>query len=194
MPMQIYTADAWQRLRDFFDLKGKHNLQLDEVIVPVAVVANIAPELEQLNQPVVYKFSVPATAGLVGKAVLINGLTTDTGRDIVIDRMVGTSASTGRWNIHNTANAPITPIAASTLDKTWRQWPQDGTPPGEMFADEGASTGDDIVSFRNGGNNFWDVAVDELLAFQQAIVCSVVATNVQFEVSMFGRVVRRISG
>jgi len=41
MPMQIGTARAWGRLRDAFDLKGKHSLLLDEVVVPIVLVEDL---------------------------------------------------------------------------------------------------------------------------------------------------------
>jgi len=44
MPMPIGTARAWGRLRDAFDLKGKHNLLLDEVVVPIVLVEDLSKD------------------------------------------------------------------------------------------------------------------------------------------------------
>ncbi len=73
MPMKIGTARAWGRLRDFFDLKGKHELQLDEVIVAVAVVADLT-EADPLADERLAQGGrqEAAAAGFVGQVQLFN--------------------------------------------------------------------------------------------------------------------------
>ncbi len=44
MPTEVQTPGAWVRLADAFRLTGRHRLLLDEVIVPVAIIENLAPE------------------------------------------------------------------------------------------------------------------------------------------------------
>ncbi len=192
MPIPIQTPTAWGRLADLFRLTGRHKLTFDETLVGVVVVADVSSGDLTINEDVVYRFVIPASLVLVGKAVLFNGITTDSGRDIIIDKATGSAANTVPWIIHHTTNAPLAPIAASTLQKNWRQWPQVGTPPGEMFADEGALTGDGIIGMDWISNRTWDVDIGVRLGFQQGIVVSVVSTNDLFNVSLFGRIVPRL--
>lgn len=192
MPMRIYTATAWQRLRDSFDLKGKHDLQLDEIIVPVVVVADLAPGEQEINQQVSYHFDVPASAVANGKAVLFNGITEDSGRDIIIDRLVASSTATVVWELRQTTNAPVTAIGGSTLTKQFLQLPQVGTPPGRMFADSGAITGLEFFRLSNPGNNHYNQELGVRLGFQQGLSLQVVANNTNFHTTFFGRVVARL--
>ena len=159
MPTKVQNAQAWIKLQREFGILGRHKMLLDEVVVPTVVIADLSEDDAALNNLVQYRFSVPAVVATVGKAILFNGVTADSGRDIIIDRIVGSCAVTSPWMVHHTTNAPITPIAASTLDQTFAQWPQVGVPIGRMFADSGAITGDDIVSFRTQGGTVWEIAV-----------------------------------
>ena len=73
MPIKIGTARAWGRLRDLFDLKGKHELQLDEIIVPVVIVENVADELKEGNLGQAQGGRAQAAAvGFIGQVQLFN--------------------------------------------------------------------------------------------------------------------------
>jgi len=73
MPIRIGTAQAWGRLRDAFDLKGKHSLQLDEVVVPVAIVEDLSRDEPLGNLRAAQGgITTAATAAIVGQTQLFN--------------------------------------------------------------------------------------------------------------------------
>ena len=192
MPTEIQTPRQWLALAEEFKLTGRHLLQLDEVIVPVVLVSDLSSPAAALNQKVVYYFNVPASAVANGKAVLFNGVTADTGRDIIIERIVMSMASAQSWELRFTTNAPIAPIAAAQLFKNFRQDPQVGIVPGNMFADSGAITGELIMRPQIQANTFREIEVDIRLGDRRALSLQVAANNVQFRSTWFGRVVPRL--
>ena len=42
MPTEIQTPKPWMRLAEAFRLTGRHKLQIDEVVVPVAIIADLS--------------------------------------------------------------------------------------------------------------------------------------------------------
>jgi len=128
MPMKIGTARAWGRLRDFFDLKGKHDLQLDEIIVPVALVADLteADPLADLRQAQGGE-DLGAAAGFIGQMQVFNPV----GSGIVIEVysvQASTVAST-TWTI-----GPVTATLAVNGQAIWQDTRLSGIPVGRFQA------------------------------------------------------------
>ncbi len=192
MPTEIQTPDASVALADLFKIQGSHQLLIDETVVPVVLIADVSRNVAAQNQAVLYRYLVQASAVANGKAVLFNGTVTDSGRDIIIDRVVCSAGTTGPWEFRFTTNAPINPIAASTATKLFRQMPQVGTPPGELFADDGPITGTSIFRVLSLASTNFDIAVDVRLGHQQAVSMQFAANNVTFLTTFFGRAVPRL--
>lgn len=192
MPIEIQTSSAWGRLADKFRLTGRHKLLLDEVLVGVVLVEDLSAEAAQPEQDVSYRFLVPASAVANGKAILFNGATADTGRDIIIDRVLCASAANANYDLRFTTNAPLAPIAASDLEKQWRAVPQVGVPPGNMYADSGAIIGPELWRIPAIANTLIDVEVGVRLGSIQGLSLQCVANNLTFFATFFGRVVPRL--
>jgi len=193
MPINVYTANAWSRLRDAFDLKGKHQLQLDEVIVPVAIVADLASETTNVRNDATLFIAVPAAGvGDTGKALLQNTSPTfELGTaTILLDRIYFSSTTTGQWNFHATTIAPLTPIAASTIIKQWNDPTQVSVPAGSGFADEGAFGTGKIMQLRlNAAAALYWIEPKWVLQPGQNFVVQHASTNIGFEVTFQYRVV-----
>lgn len=135
MPMQIYTAGAWQRLRDAFDLKGKHNLLLDEVVVPVAVVADLSSQAPDQANDATIQISMPAIVGDLGAACIGNLGTPNV--NLLVDKITFMApAAAATFRIIDTNIAPILGLAGAVLNKTWNDPSQVGVPAGTPFANE----------------------------------------------------------
>lgn len=85
MPVEIQNPKAWAKLVDEFGLTGRHQILIDEVILGVAIVADltdqegsgVASAIAQANMTL---------AGTVGVVGLENVLGSD--RDVLIDKIV----------------------------------------------------------------------------------------------------------
>jgi len=113
MPMKIGTARAWGRLRDFFDLKGKHDLQLDEIIVPVAVVADLteADPLADLRAAQGGQVVSPAV-GFVGQMQVFN----PAGSGVVLEVYLAQFAALAAVNYQ------LGPVTAALATDAAAQW------------------------------------------------------------------------
>ena len=186
MPMRIYTSDAWQRLRDAFDLKGKHDLLLDEIIVPVALVANIAQDLPKIPVDATFSLQVAADVAGNGKAIVQND---SVGSRFLVDRITFSANTTGRFNIQLTNTAATNAIAGGSADKTWNNRLQTPDVPGAMFADHGTFTGPDIWSGIVLGGTARQYLVKAVLEPGESILVSGVGTNEIFDAVFNVRVV-----
>lgn len=186
MPIPIYTAGAWQRLRDAFDLKGKHNLLLDEVVVPVALVADLSSEATHQANDATAQASVPAEAGETGTALFAN--IGDTGVDLLVDRIVINCGTSGRFRITSSSNAPLAPIAASSLVVVWNNPDQPGSPPGQIFADEGAFIGDRLYDFQHLASTSWYIEPKWVLPPNSGLAINFTTVNILFQVTFQYRV------
>jgi len=140
MPMPIYSSGAWQRLRDAFDLKGKHSLLLDEVVVPVAVVAELSGVEGSQTASATAFIGAPAAGALIKSACLLSNLFDGTSR-LIVEAITAIPSLTTSYTIGLTTIAPILPIAASTIVKQWDDQSRPGVPPGSAFANEGIFSG-----------------------------------------------------
>lgn len=122
MPMKIGTARAWGRLRDFFDLKGKHDLQLDEIIVPVAIVADLteADPLADLRQAQGGQV-VAQTAGFVGQMQVFN----PAGSGVVLELYHALFAALAAINVQL---GPTTAVLATDAAAQWQDRRLNGIP------------------------------------------------------------------
>lgn len=149
MPTDIQNPRVTRALVDFFTIKGRFLPRLDEVVVPVAIAANLSEQDDEATPGATAFFFVPASAGNAGKAVLLNGLTGAPGVELLLDRVrIVNSGTASLFSLRYTTNAPAAPIAGSNLVKRFKRLPAataaDPVPPGNQFADDGAITGDDM--------------------------------------------------
>ena len=74
MPSKIQNANATGRLLRFFDVKGRFLPQLDEIVVPVALVADLSEEPSTATPPIfTERFTLGPIAG-EGCEVLFRGV------------------------------------------------------------------------------------------------------------------------
>jgi len=149
MPIKIFNAKAAQTLQGFFDYKGKHDLKLDEIIVPVAIVADLSGDEALGQSKFVLHIQSPAVAATTVRHAYFNGVANDTGVDVVVDKIVLSSAANSVIVFIQTQIAPINPTAAAVINNVWRQWPQVGTPPGTGFSNDAAMGGTTIYQADN---------------------------------------------
>ncbi|MEE8606275.1 MAG: hypothetical protein V3S55_01620 [Nitrospiraceae bacterium] len=156
--MKIGTARAWGRLRDFFDLKGKHELLLDEVVVPVAVVADLteADPLADVRQAL----GGDTRAGVAGQNTQVQ-LFNPAGSGVMFELYL---ISVGQQAVTATLN--LGPTTAALGADRGAQW-QDGRLPGNPVG---------RIQFAN---------VVGILLIDAFKVRTLPSTNAQFNVNAF---------
>lgn len=196
MPTDIQNARVTQALVDFFTIKGRFRPQLDEVVVPVVLTADMSERDEETTQPAVVRYNVAAAgAGLSGKAVLFNGVTGLTGVELLIDSVVisnPTGVGANDFLVRESTNAPIAPIAGSFQTKRFKRLvaaaSADPTPPGNAFSDSGAFAGDVMYSVSVPAGETIQLDVDLVMEQLSGLVIAEQAQNQQFFASINYRV------
>jgi len=126
MPIQIGTARAWARLRDAFDLKGKHNLQLDEIVVPVVVVEDLSLQAPLADlRPAEAGFLDPSAIGFISQTQLFNPV--GSGRMIFLYQIIVTSQNDSGCLI-----GPATTTMPLVANGNWQDRRLDGVPAGDI--------------------------------------------------------------
>ena len=140
MPIEIQTPSQWARLADLFKLTGRHKLLLDEVVVPVVLMGDVAdtgPEEPNLASAFV---KVAATVGVRGGAMITNG---QVGVNLVVTKIITSIVINVDIMCFLSDTVVGALIAASETDKQWndsnRLDPTPGTPQGR---DGGVFLGD----------------------------------------------------
>jgi len=188
MPIKVYTAGAWSRLRDAFDLKGKHQLQLDEVIVPVVVVDDLSPGKIAIGQDATVDMQQIAVVG--EKASLLLENPAGSGSNLLIDRITISSATTSILTVRLTQTAPLNAMVGGSANISWNNPDQVGTPPGVMFADHGTFTGDVRYQHRSTASTPAVVLPKIVLPPSWLIQCVNGSSNVTLAVTLNFRVQR----
>ncbi len=129
--MKIGTARAWGRLRDFFDLKGKHDLQLDEIIVPVAVVADLT-EADPLSD--VRQAQGGASRGSVAGDSTRIQLFNPVGSSVILELY---AAITGGFETFNGNMGPVAAAIATDITGQWQDRRLPGIPVGRIQSNNG---------------------------------------------------------
>lgn len=132
MPTQIQTPTQWQRLLNRFGIKGRHQLLLDEVVVPVVLIEDVS-ELETGPQDATIAVIAPAIAATLGACVLAN---LSSGTDLLVDRIIMNAPAGMAVDTRFSTIAPIIPLAGGVIDKTWNNPDQVGVPAGDGFANQ----------------------------------------------------------
>ena len=138
MPTEIQTPTAWAKLAEKFRLTGRHKLLLDEVVVPVVIVEDLASEVSDVGNDATGFVRVPPILATVGSAGLAN--LNNPGTNLLVDRIWVNSAATDDILITLSTIAAIAPMAGSLLVKTWNNPDQGGVPSGTLFADSSGFT------------------------------------------------------
>lgn len=190
MPLRVYNASFFQRLRDAFDIKGKHEFLLDEIIVPVVVVESLSTELSSEPEDCTYQTSIAATVGDPGSFVLLNEL--DSGWNILIDKItMGTGVAATEFVITLTEVAPVSAIAGGAFRKTWNNANQPSTPPGTAFADDAAGwAGAEIFRHRTLNQTVLVHEPKVVIPPGQEIAVQNTDDNAAFTVTMNARAIR----
>ena len=127
MPTEIQTPKPWMRLAEAFRLTGRHKLQIDEVVVPVAIVADLSEKEVLLDvraaQGGVQQAAVPT---FISQTQLFNpngsGLIFDLYRLDTLDNLSNMLFQMGRGNV------PL----GSTHAGSWQDTRLIGTPIGQI--------------------------------------------------------------
>jgi len=186
--ISIQNPRAWGRLVDAFSLTGRHLLRLDEIVVPVVVVENLAPSDEVLSDAdATYTIIVAADALGPGRAILLNDA--GSGVRFLIDKITISAAGTMNQVVTLSTTAPTTGIAGGSADKTWNNNAQAGEPPGTMFADRGVFVGPDVYSAVRLANTPSIVEPKLVLDPGQEVVVQSPTTNLLLRVVINARIV-----
>ncbi len=184
MPITIQNARGWDALRQRFSIVGRHRLQLDEVIVPVVIMDDITEQTDTVGQLATAFALAPAVAAKKSSVVFFNGVTSETGYLFNITRIRVSSTGTIGYTFGFTTVAPLSPIAASTVDQTWNDVGQTGTPPGNLFTDDGAFAGPVLYNYRSIPTDPFDYVCNLIIPFQNALVVTNENTNKSSHVSI----------
>ena len=141
MPRQTQNPFVGRSLLDFFRMTGSMKLKLDETIVPVVLLADLADTPNAPQEEATFVMFVPGSALGPETALLENS---SVGSVFLVDEITITSAAAVTWQIILTSTAPTNAIAGGAADKTWNDVLQTPTVPGTMFADSGAFVGPDV--------------------------------------------------
>ena len=179
MPMEANAPRTWGRVAEFFRITGKHSLQLDEVAVPVVVLADFTEQEAVVDDAATFVMAVAADALGPSRAVLLND---SLGTRMFVDRVLYSAPSTMTCQVILSNTPPILAIAGGSADKTWNNRLQQGDPPGEMFADRGAFVGPDVYNGLVAANS--TLRVDGMLIIDpgEQVVVAGSSTNVAIRV------------
>lgn len=191
MPTEIQTPTPWAKLADAFRLTGRHRLLIDEVIVPVVVVSDLSEVAATTEQEATAYFSMVAIVGSATVAVLFNGVTADTGVDLIIDSALASSETAGTYRVRQTTVAPVAPAAGVLLTKNWNRFPQVGVPPGTQFANTALLAGQTLYRVPVLANSPLEIDLGITLGAFQALALDYDGVNEAWRTTWRYRVVKR---
>lgn len=193
MPTEIQNASITRSLVNLFRVKGRFRPRLDELIVPVALVANTLEDDEAREQKATAFVQAAAPgAGLSARAFFGNGFSSTTGAILIVDRVLISRQAGGaavNVRIQQTTNVPVAPIAGSSTDVSWNDQGQPGTPPGLVAADDGGFTGPTLAQLALGADLSVEVELNQTLRQDQAVVVRCLTNNERIDVAFFYRVI-----
>lgn len=135
MPTPIQSPVPWSRLLAEFGVKGRHQLLLDEIIVPTVLIADLSETAAEPNDATGF-VRCPGVAATNSSAILAN--IGESGVDLLLDKIVVNVNVTTSLEIIQTTIAPVNPIAGAILVKNWNNPDLPGTPAGSILADNSA--------------------------------------------------------
>jgi hypothetical protein len=202
MPAKIQNATVTAQLVELFGLKGRFSPQLDEIVVPVVLTADLSNQPGERAARATAHVHVPPVVGDNGKALMFNGVANETGSILLVDRIVvsltAAAAVGGNFEIKQTSIAPLSPIAGSVLSTTWddqrTQVSGAAPPPGTVFADDGPFIGPGVAAFSlgpiaDGGQQVFAVDLYQVLSPFRALCVECTDDNIRFNVIFQYRVV-----
>ena len=141
MPRQTQNPFVGRSLLDFFRMTGSIKLKLDEVAVPVVLLADLSASPNAPQEEATFTMFGSNTVALPQSLILENDSVSSV---FLLDEITISSPADALVQMTLTVTPPLNPVAGGAADKTWNDLTQTPIVAGTMFSDSGVFVGPDV--------------------------------------------------